>query len=423
MGYNVAFVCPPLQGHINPMSAIAHGLKNRGLNVKFIGLLDAMNYIRDFDLIIIGNKEFPKSSIFKITQKMSKHNGMRMGRIWQSRFANKWSDVVCKELPQIIEDEKIDFIICDQLEPAVALVADHLKIPFITICNAMAIVMDLTLPPFFVSWDYDISERRLTINNGFYMIADLILKHDTRILEKWRKLWNMPERHGMRRYFAHSDLAILSQQTESLEFPLTQVNKDWFYCGPFRNHYGFSYERIFLPKDDVNNVYISLGSIQGSRYKLLKKTAKICNELGLKAIIAHAGLLKESNIKKLKKHALVYDYVKQPDIFEECKFLISHCGLNTALDALSYGRPIVAMPIGIEQGAIATKLKRVGCAAVVKRKRKRNIKKAILSVISDPEYTNNSIRIMREIKNSGGTEKAINEIIKLIERDEILIQI
>jgi len=417
----VAFICPPLQGHINPMSAIAQGLKKRGLNIKFIGLLDAINYIRDFDLIIIGNKEFPKGSIFKITQKMSKRKGLRMGRIWQKKFANKWSDVVCKELPQIIKDESIDLIICDQLEPAVALVADYLNIPFITICNAMAIVMDLALPPFFVSWDYKISKRRLKINNGFYMIADFILKHDTRILEKWRKKWKMPERQDMKRYFAHSDLAILSQQTKSLEFPLTQVNKDWFYCGPFRNHYGLSYERIVLPKDNVKKVYISLGSIQGSRYKLLKKCAIICNELGLRAIITHAGLLKESSIKKLEKYALVYDYVKQPDIFEECEFLMSHCGLNTALDALSYGRPIIALPIGIEQGAIATKLKRVGCAAVVKRKKKRNIKKAILNVISNPKYINNSTRIMEEIKGSGGIEKAINEIIKLIEQDEILI--
>jgi len=414
----IAFICPPLQGHINPMSAIAFGLKSKKIVIKFIGVADMIDYLDGFDLIPMGTEVFPKGSIKTITDKMAKRKGMRMGRAWQSRFTNKWADVVCRELPQIIEREKIDFIVCDQLEPAVALVADYLKIPFVTICNAMAIVMDLTYPPFFTSWDYKITKTRLHINRGFYQVADFILKRDSRVLEKWRKEWGMEERIGMNRYFANSKLAILSQQTKSLEFPLTEINKDWFYCGPFRNSRFAPYILPDLPKDDKINVYISLGSIQGSRFKLFKKCIQACNALGLRAIVVHAGLLKAEQIKELEKDALVFDYVKQPDIFQYCKILISHCGLNTALDALSYGRPIIAIPMGIEQGAIATKLKRIGCAVVVKNPKKKNLQKALSEILSKPEYEQNYELVKQEIEASGGAEKAIDVIYNLVNNED-----
>jgi len=220
----------------------------------------------------------------------------------------------------------------------------------------------------------------------------------------------------MKRYFAHSTIATISQQTKSIEFPLTEINKDWYYCGPFRTDGLLPYIKPDLPKDEITNVYISLGTIQGSRYKLFKKCIEVCNDLGLRAIIVHAGLLKEKRIKELKKIALVYDYLKQPDIFKDCEVLISHCGLNTALDALSYGRPVIAIPIGIEQGAIATKLKRIRCAIVVKKPNKKNLKTALLEILSNPEYKKKCQLIKEEIASSGGAERAVEIISDLIKK-------
>jgi MGT family glycosyltransferase len=414
----IAFLCPPLQGHINPMSAIAYGLKEKDENVviKFIGLPDITKHVKQFNFVPIGEKAFPKGSIKKITRKMVKFKGLLMGRVWQRKFANKWSEVVCNELPDIIHRENIDFIVCDQLEAAVALVADFLEIPFITVCNAMAIVMDITIPPFFVSWDYKITGKRLEINEAFYKVADYILKHDTRALEEWRQKWGLPEREGMKRYFAHSEVATLCQQTRLIEFPLTEINDEWYYCGPFRNNNLLKYSHPPIPRDSIKNVYISLGSILGSKYRLLNKCAKACKSLGLRPIIAHAGLLKERRIRKLQRIALIFDYVRQPDIFNECEILISHCGLNTALDALSYGRPIIAIPFGIEQGSIATKLERAGCGVILKRPTKRKIKNALSEILSKPHYIKNAQNIRDEIHSAGGTDKAVEVIYENIQK-------
>jgi UDP:flavonoid glycosyltransferase YjiC (YdhE family) len=219
----------------------------------------------------------------------------------------------------------------------------------------------------------------------------------------------------MNYYFAMSKIATYSQQSPMLEFPLTEINADWYYCGPLRNQHTTKYVLPAVPNDNRTNVYISFGSIQGSRYKMLKKTAMCCMKLGLRPIIAHAGRLNKRKIQKLEKYALVFDYIKQPDIFTICDFLISHCGLNTVLDALSFGRPILAMPFGIEQTAIATKVVRTGSGIRIKRFTNRKIRNAIIEIISNQSYRLNAEKVKDDIKQSGGAIRAANIILEKLQ--------
>jgi len=410
----IAMICPPLEGHLNPMKSIAYLLLEKGIEPVFIGIIDASDKVNDFEHIIIGKQVFPRGSLELVLREITRSRGFKMGRVWQKKFLHNWSKVVCKELPTVLERNNIDLMVIDQLDPASALVADKCKIKFITACNAMAIVLHRDIPLFFTSYDY--TEKPSYIRHiwekWMLIFTNLILKKDTKILNKYRKKWNMEKRIGMNRYFAMSKIATFSQQSPLLEFPLTDINKNWAYCGPIRNTQTTNYDLPVVPKDDIKNVYISLGSIQGSRLDLLMETAKNCKEMGLRPIIAHAGRLDKNHIQDLEKYALVFDYIKQPEIFEICDFLISHCGLNTVLDALSFGRPIIAIPLGIEQAAIATKITRTGSGIMLKRFSRKNIQKAIIEITSNLEYSLNAKRIQKDIELSGGAKRAANIILK-----------
>ena len=410
----VAMICPPLQGHLNPMKSIAYLLLEKGIEPVFIGIIDSSDKVNDFEHITIGMQVFPKGSLELILKEITQSRGFKMGRIWQKEFLLKWSKVVCEELPTVLESLNIDLMVIDQLDPASALVADKCDIKFITACNAMAIVLHRNIPLFFTSYDYteNPSYWRYIWEKWMLIFTNRILKNDTKILNKYRKKWDMGKRIGMDRYFAMSKIATFSQQSPLLEFPLTEINEKWAYCGPIRNVQATNYDLPVVPKDDVKNVYISFGSIQGSRFELLKETAECCKELGLRPIITHAGRLERNQIQELEEYALVFDYIKQPEIFEMCEFLVSHCGLNTVLDALSLGRPIIAMPLGIEQAAIATKVTRTGSGIRIKRFNKKNIKNALIKITSNPEYSLNAKRIQRDIELSGGAKRAANIILE-----------
>ena len=55
--------------------------------------------------------------------------------------------MVCRDAPGAVRGARVDALLVDQMEPAGGAVAEHLGIPFITICNALAINRDPVAPP------------------------------------------------------------------------------------------------------------------------------------------------------------------------------------------------------------------------------------------------------------------------------------
>ncbi|MBN2543817.1 hypothetical protein JXI42_13235 [bacterium] len=390
------------------MTAIADHLLKEDYEVVFIVTEYATRYLKKYPHIVIGEREFPYNKVAKIANLLSRRRGIRMGRTWQRRFTRKWNDVVCGYLPDLLKRENVDLVLCDQLEPAVGLVCDYLGITFITICNSMVVVMDEKLPPFFMDWDYDDSERQLKINRGFYKITRWILLRDSRKLRKWEKLWGIEQLSGNGLFFATSKLATFCQQVPSLEFPLVDTNKSWGYCGPFRSK--SPYEVPELPVSNKPYVYITLGSLQGSRFALLKKCAEISVELGSTPVIAHGNKLGEEQVRALENYGFVKDYVAQPRIFQTCEYAICNCGLNTVLDALSYGRPILGLPLGIEQSAIATKAARINCGITVKKKTANNIRGALKELMKNPLYKESAQKVRDEISKRNGAKEVVDFI-------------
>ena len=48
----------------------------------------------------------------------------------------------------------VDALLVDQTEPAGATIAEYWDLPFVTICNALALNREPSVPPPFMDWDY-----------------------------------------------------------------------------------------------------------------------------------------------------------------------------------------------------------------------------------------------------------------------------
>ena len=62
--------------------------------------------------------------------------------------------MVCRDLPDAVRAAGVEALLVDQMEPAGGAVAEHLGIPFITVCNALLINRDPMAPPPFTPWAY-----------------------------------------------------------------------------------------------------------------------------------------------------------------------------------------------------------------------------------------------------------------------------
>jgi MGT family glycosyltransferase len=139
------------------------------------------------------------------------------------------------------------------------------------------------------------------------------------------------------------------------------------------------------------------------------------SELDLTLVIAHGGLLPAAEVARLPGRPIVRSYVPQRALLARCALAITHAGFNTVMDALSFGVPMVALPITFEQPATGARLERVGAAAVLHRRRTpARIREAMQTVLDDPAYRASATRLQQEIAGAGGVRRAADIIEQIV---------
>jgi zeaxanthin glucosyltransferase len=189
-----------------------------------------------------------------------------------------------------------------------------------------------------------------------------------------------------------------------IDFPRSELPSSFHYLGPFRAE---DDGKFALPSPDARPlVFCSLGTLQGSRASIFRRVAEVCAKLGLRLVIAHGGRLSEAEVKRLPGDPLVHDFVPQRAVLRQASLAITHAGFNTVLDALSFGVPLVAIPLAFEQPATAARLDYRGVAKIVPRSRLRRLESAVGEVLSQPSYRANAARVQAEIASAGGVSRA-----------------
>ena len=303
--------------------------------------------------------------------------------------------MVCRDAPDAIRRRKIDALLVDQMEPAGGAVADHLGIPFITICNALAINRDPIAPPPFSPWSYRTSRWASARNAVGYAVSDWLTHPITRVVADTglsgncrrspRQTTRFPE---LRRYARCRGNSI----SRASRCPITFIT--WARLRrPQPRQIAFPWERL----DGRPLVYASLGTLQNSREAVFRCFADACRELDVQLVISHGGGLTDAQVSNLPGSPLVVRYAPQEELLARAQLTLTHAGLNTVLDSLTHGVPIVAVPITYEQPAIARRVEWHGCGKSISHSalNVRRLRRTLIDVMDDPGYRDAAARIRR----------------------------
>ena len=400
-----ALVAPPLPGHFNPLLALAGELVARGHRASFVHQADAARMVKGegIGFASIGAASHPPGSLDAWIARMARLNGpIGLGRMIRDVAA--LTDLICREAPDRLRELGVDAVIADQMEPGAALVAEHLGLPFVTTATGLPINREPGVPPPYVAWGYDPSARGRRWNEGGYRISDLLMRRVGNVIEAHSRRFGLEPRRLADQCF--SPRAQVSQAVAGIDFPRTELPDSFHYLGPFRSPESDAFE---LPNPDSRPlVFCSLGTLQGSRAAIFRKVAEVSDQLGLRLLIAHGGRLPADEIKRLAGDPLVYDFVPQRAVLRQASLAITHAGFNTVLDALSFGVPLVAIPLAFEQPATAARLDYAGVAKIVPRARLTTgrLRAAVEEVLGDPRYRARAEGVAREIAGAGGVSRA-----------------
>ena len=197
--------------------------------------------------------------------------------------------------------------------------------------------------------------------------------------------------HGLPAHAGAMRRAMIAQQPAFFDFPRV-AQPEWFHhAGPF--HDEASGDAADFPFDRLDGrplVFASMGTLQNQQFEVFHTVAEACAGLDVQLVITlgRRGAVMPPLLHALPGAPLVVPYAPQRALLARAAVAITHAGLNTALEALVQGVPMVALPVTNDQPGVAARLAWLGAAEVVPRARLEPavLRRAIERVLVVPSY-------------------------------------
>ncbi len=405
MHYGV--ISPPVPGHIHPFGALSRELIARGHQVSFVHMEDvrAWAVAQGTQFVPIGETDHPAGSLPDSLQQLGRLSGLAALR-FTIRAVRKTTEMFCRDAPNAIRRAGIECLLADQTEPAGGTIAEYLGLPFVTVCNALLLNEEPGIPPPFTDWKYTDALWARARNRIGYQVAKTMMSPVTAIVDEYRKRWKLPAHRDSAASF--SRLAQISQLPVGFDYPRRHLPPNFHYTGPLRDNAGgdavFPWDRL----DGRPLVYASLGTLQNGRERVFRIFAEACQSLPVQLLITHGGGLDAESAARLPGNPLVVSYAPQREVLKRASLTLTHAGLNTVLDSLSQGIPMVAVPITYEQPAIAERVRWSGAGEAVpfNALSVERLRAAVKRVLGSPRCREKAKEQAESISKAGGVKRA-----------------
>lgn len=407
-----AVVAPPLYSHVRALEALAQALIARGHRVTFIQQFEARELLKDarVGFHAVGAASHPAGSLARTLHLLANPSGLSI-RAVIADLANT-TDMLCRELPAVLEKLGVDGLIVDQMEAAGGLVAEASGLPFVSVACALPINREPGLPLPVMPFDYATDDRARRLYEASKKIYDWLMRGHGRIIAAHARRFGLPPRHAL--HDCLSPLAQISQTIPEFDFPRATLPACFHAVGPLRPlTTAAGQQPSLLPDPARPRVFASLGTLQGHRYGLFRTLARACRSIDAELLIAHCGGLDAAQAEKLKAHGATYvtDFADQHQMLRQAQVVITHGGLNTVMDAVASQTPVLAVPIAFDQPGVAA---RVVCSDIGRRVSRfagsDTVADHLNLLLSDERYRQQMAALHPYLQQAGGVELAADII-------------
>lgn len=405
-------ICLPGSGHLNPMTTLGYELKKRGHQVTLFGIPDAKSktLAAGLEFCEVGSQQLPIGTMAEYSAQIGVRSGLAALR-YNINFFTQEAKVLFEEMPKAIQAAQVEMLLVDQASPTGGTIAEYLDIPFITVCCCLMFNQESKIPPVISSWQYNPAGWAKLRNRLGNRVFNRFSKPARDVVIEYRQQWNLPPR------YSSSKLAQICQQPAEFEFPRENLPSCFHFTGPYNNP--ISREPAPFPWEKLTGqplIYASMGTVQNRLIRVFQTIAAACADLDAQLIISLGGSAKPDALPKLVGSPLVVEYAPQLELLSKSALTITHAGLNTTLESLSNGVPMVAIPIANDQPAVAARIKWTGTGEAIPLNKltTRKLQKAVKQVLTEDSYKKNALRLQMAIRQAGGVSRAADIIEQVV---------
>ena len=158
-----------------------------------------------------------------------------------------------------------------------------------------------------------------------------------------------------------------------------------------------------MEKTAEKTIYISMGTVMKNK-EIYRNCVEALRDTPYQVIISLGENVEEYT--DLPDNIKVFDTVDQMAVLSITDVFLTHCGMNSASEALYYEVPLVLCPQTPEQGAVAKRVEELGAGVKLTSDGQKEILTAIETVLATPQYKLAAKEISKGFHRCGGAKAA-----------------
>ncbi|MGE3276697.1 MAG: glycosyltransferase [Vicinamibacterales bacterium] len=412
----IGVFCQPETGHLNPTIALGEGLVARGHAVTLFSVPDAEAAARRGGLahVAIGARHFPAGTAARRARDLARLAGVAAA-VRSGYWTGCYADGVFDDAAAALSAHPQDLLLVDQIDVAAHTVAGHLGLPFVTIALCLIMNHDAHQPVWSLEPTPD-PPALTPANRSWQAVFEALYRPHITRLNTWRGRHGRPPIAGLAELW--SPLAQVSQQPEGFDFPRA-LPRHFHFAGPFSS--ARARRAVAFPWDRLTGrpiIYAAFGSLVNGDVERAQAIAHAAASLDVQLVLSLGGGGTAADLPGLAGDAVVVSYAPQLELLARASVMITHAGLNSVLECLSAGVPMVAVPITNDEFAIASRIAWNGAGRVVHAEActPGALHEALDAVLNVPSYRDTARRFQATIAARPGVDRAADIVEGVLER-------
>lgn len=409
--HHFGLIGPPGISHVTGLTGVARELCRRGHRATVFNIQDVEDLAKKegMGFHALGIEHHPKGSFQRFADEFGRKHGLEALR-FGLKVAREEIKMLLEEAPEAMRAAGVTALLIDQGQPAGSSIAERLRLPFITICNAVPCDPDPNVPPSDSGSGPARSWADRLKNRGAWRLLDLGMTPLRNTINGYRRGWGMKPLRSL--YDTFSPVLELAQETPAFDFPRQKLPPQFHYIGLIdRSHSSatpFPHERL----DGRPLVYGSLGTVSKDGDGVFRMLAEACEKLNVQLVITLGGKLPGDRYNDFPGSPIVVAYAPQLELLKRAAVTICHAGNNTVLESLASGVPVIAVPLNTDQYGVAARLQHSGAGERIELN-KLSVKRFVESldrILSQPSYKQRAQALSASLKQAGGEVRAADLI-------------
>src|SRR5258708_1143412 len=404
----IGFVGYPSPGHLNATTAVARRLQSRGHEVIFIGVPYTEPFVRAAGLTFVPycEEEFPVGSMNEAYAPVAKMHGFEAVRYTCEKVFSPLTRAALKHLQRKLEETGVEALVLDPIHFFVELVPIKMGIPYVDIWCAQHFDFSGSTPITLFNCPNNTPPEALP------QIGEVMLP----VLEE---AIPYADRNGLNINWQEpgstlSKLAVITQVPKEFDFSGISLPANFHYAGPFHDDQGR--EPVPFPRELLNGkplIYASLGTLVNGLDHVYRAILEAATELPEVQLVLSVGQsINPDELQPIPSNAIIVRTAPQLELLKGAALCMTHAGLNTTLEALAQGVPMVALPIAYDQPGVAARIKYhgVGESLEVETLTGQELLGAIRKVLDNPSYRERARYFKEVIAKGHGLDVAADVI-------------